>query len=769
LTSKAPAPTVDGEVAPPRLSIGMAVYDDFPGVYFTVQALRTYHREAIGQVELIVVDNHPDGLQGRRTADFIAGLEGDAADTRYVPYTECLGTSAPRDQVFRIARGEAVLCMDPHVMVAPGAIRRLIDWYASHPECGDLLTGPLLYDDLRQRSTHFADAWRGEMWGTWGTDPRADPASPAYSDEPFEIPAMGLGLFSCRRDAWLGFNPGFRGFGGEEHYIHEKYRLAGRRNVCLPWLGWLHRFARPAGVPYPLHRWHRVRNYVIGHTELGLPLDRVHEHFVAGGSIDEAQWAALVRDPAHPPEEDPTRAAGASASRRSTVPRRPTLARLYRQAAEEPSDIHGHVPKLRELASQCAHVTELGTRYGVSTTALLAGQPRTLRCYDPYRDPMVDVLKHRQGRCAFSFEQASSLAVEIEPTDLLFIDTVNTADHLWQELTRHAGKVRRWIVLHDTTTFGEIGEGGAGGVLFAVRRFLREHREWRVIYSVEHDNGLMVLSREPEEPASRPSAPRRRRSRRALPKVSCVCPTSGRPPTHQHLLEEAIESFLRQEYDGERELIVLNDCPGQILVCEAPGVRVIDLPSRAGSLGEKYNAMIELARGELIFPWEDDDISLPWRIRQGVEQLDASRPASGRGALPWGAYWKPPQVWFLPAGHEPQWQHPAGVRHHASVFRKDAWRRAGGYPPVSGAQDAALDAALGGGALPVFPGGLEPGEWAYLYRWGVQPHHLSGVAPHDDFYRRLGELAHVPGRYLLDPHWREDYVAATRRVLARTA
>ena len=50
-----------------------------------------------------------------------------------------------------------------------------------------------------------------------------------------------------------------------------------------------------------------------------------------------------------------------------------------------------------------------------------------------------------------------------------------------------------------------------------------------------------------------------------VPLVSCICPTYNRPPRHQHLLEEAIASFLRQDYPN-KELIVLNDCPGQELI-----------------------------------------------------------------------------------------------------------------------------------------------------------------------------------------------------------
>ncbi len=124
-------------------------------------------------------------------------------------------------------------------------------------------------------STHFDPVWRDQMWGIWATDPRGlDPEG-----EPFEIPMQGLGVFSCRRSAWPGFNPAFRGFGGEEGYIHEKFRQAGGRCLCLPWLRWVHRFNRPAGVPYPLSIEDKLRNYIIGFTELGLDPTPALEHF----------------------------------------------------------------------------------------------------------------------------------------------------------------------------------------------------------------------------------------------------------------------------------------------------------------------------------------------------------------------------------------------------------------------------------------------------------------------------------------------------------
>jgi len=254
----------------PALTVGMATYDDYDGVYFTIQAIRLFHPEIAGEIEIVVVDNHPDG----RCAADLKALENWVPGYRYIPCNSVQGT-AVRDVVFREARGDFVLCVDCHVMFVPGSLRKLLDYFAAYPETRDLLQGPLIYDDLRTFSTHMERTWSAGMYGVWSSDPRAaNPEGP-----PFEIGLQGLGVFACRRTAWPGLNPRLRGFGGEEGYIHEKFRQAGGRVLCLPFLRWIHRFARPMGVPYTNTWEDRVRNYLIIADELGQDPSPALEHF----------------------------------------------------------------------------------------------------------------------------------------------------------------------------------------------------------------------------------------------------------------------------------------------------------------------------------------------------------------------------------------------------------------------------------------------------------------------------------------------------------
>ena len=324
-----------------RLTIGMATYDDFNGVYFTLQALRLYHE--LEDVELLVVDNF--GCDATR--DFVEAWTG----ARHVLHRGVQGTAAPRDLVFREATGDVVLCCDSHVLFPPGVIARLLRFYADHPDCDDLLQGPLLYDDMQAISTHLDPVWREEFFGIWATDPRGlDP-----DGEPFEIPMQGLGAFACRRSAWLGFNPRFRGFGGEEGYIHEKFRQAGRRTLCAPWLRWMHRFSRPKGVPYRLTLEDKLRNYVIGHAELGLDLAPVITHFST--RLPQEVLAAVAVDALWGGGEDPSPVAPQRAE--------PPAAEQHDVAATPPAQ-DGPAPPLvesvREVAGRRAIVCFVGDR-----------------------------------------------------------------------------------------------------------------------------------------------------------------------------------------------------------------------------------------------------------------------------------------------------------------------------------------------------------------------------------------------------------------------
>ncbi len=242
-----------------KLTIGMATYDDFHGVYFTIQSLRSFFPiTRTSEIEFIVIDNNPTSLHGIETKKFLNWIP----NVRYIEYTAKNGCSI-RDEIFKHALGKYTICLDPHVILQPGSIEALLDYYEKNPDCKNLVQGPMMYDDLVGYATEFFPEWRDQMYGTWKAN------TEAYDrGEPFEIPMLGLGVFSCETKNWLGFPMAFTGFGGEEWYIHEKFRQTGGRAICLPKFKWLHRFGRPDGVMYRLTLEDKVWNYYVGWLEL---------------------------------------------------------------------------------------------------------------------------------------------------------------------------------------------------------------------------------------------------------------------------------------------------------------------------------------------------------------------------------------------------------------------------------------------------------------------------------------------------------------------
>jgi hypothetical protein len=241
------------------LTIGMATYDDYDGVFFSIQSLRMFH-DICGtdQVEFIVLDNNSTSEHGKACKSFIE----NQVHGKYVVNTD-QNSSFNKYKIVDYATGKYVLIIDCHVLIEKNGIDNLLKYFQDNPDCKNLIQGPLWYDDLKNISTHFDPTWRGDMFGIWATN-----REKYEIGLPFEIPMQGMGLLAFERANWVGINKHFKGFGAEEGYIAEKFKRNGGKNICLPYLKWNHRFGRPNGVKYPLILEDRIWNYFIGWLEI---------------------------------------------------------------------------------------------------------------------------------------------------------------------------------------------------------------------------------------------------------------------------------------------------------------------------------------------------------------------------------------------------------------------------------------------------------------------------------------------------------------------
>lgn len=203
------------------------------------------------------------------------------------------------------------------------------------------------------------------------------------------------------------------------------------------------------------------------------------------------------------------------------------LEEIVNLMASTPGDINEHIPTLIKYGSECNHITEMGVRWITSTWAFLGCVPEKLISYD-MRNPSTwgqggegenssiiqrgyNTIKEvyeiaNQIGVNYKFIEANVLDVEIEETDLLFLDTWHSYKQLKSELEKHISKARKYIVLHDTTTYAETDETNyevlgpewkaeGKGIWLAVEEFLNSNDNWSLEKRYTNNNGLTILKR----------------------------------------------------------------------------------------------------------------------------------------------------------------------------------------------------------------------------------------------------------------------------------
>ena len=53
-----------------KFTIGMATYDDYDGVYFSIQSIRLCNPEIMNDVEFVIIDNNPESSHAKALKHF---------------------------------------------------------------------------------------------------------------------------------------------------------------------------------------------------------------------------------------------------------------------------------------------------------------------------------------------------------------------------------------------------------------------------------------------------------------------------------------------------------------------------------------------------------------------------------------------------------------------------------------------------------------------------------------------------------------------------
>lgn len=233
------------------------------------------------------------------------------------------------------------------------------------------------------------------------------------------------------------------------------------------------------------------------------------------------------------------------------------------------------------------------------------------------------------------------------------------------------------------------------------------------------------------------------------PKVSCYCPTYGRTS----FLEEAIYSFLNQDYDGEKELIILNDLEDQTLFFDHPEIKVINFKERIIPIGKKFNKCISYCSGEYIFVWDDDDIFFPWKISFSIKNINSN----GIFHTTQGFYEQEFKKLCL----------SKNLFHSNLCMHKNCWAKVNNYVELD---ITAIDVSLFKKVNDLYgqvDKKINVEEIFYIYRWAtLKTYHMSfykenvSLNTREVIKKRILNNLEPIGNIVLKPHWKYDYLEA---------
>jgi hypothetical protein len=283
----------------PVVTIGIATCDDQRALFFTLLDLQFTLRDLglFDQVEVLVASQSkkPSHIEAERKH-----VE-EIPNARYyhLPPPFPQGAGPAKQAVFDRARGHAVCFIDGHVVFDRGVLLHLYTFALTIDD--NLYFGPNVKRRLIKRDgktvfvgSHYLPRYSGAgNWGQWATNPAVDdPLAP-----PFEINSSGTGCFLAKRESFLGFHPEVRGHGGIEPHLPEKYRQAGSKVFCLPWLRWIHLYGYVDKAPYDGHQWARkAENDLWVYADVGYPSwGMIRDNYTAKGRLSMKQFLDLAK------------------------------------------------------------------------------------------------------------------------------------------------------------------------------------------------------------------------------------------------------------------------------------------------------------------------------------------------------------------------------------------------------------------------------------------------------------------------------------------
>lgn len=233
--------------------------------------------------------------------------------------------------------------------------------------------------------------------------------------------------------------------------------------------------------------------------------------------------------------------------------------------------------------------------------------------------------------------------------------------------------------------------------------------------------------------------------------ISCRCITYGRVD----VLEEALHSFINQEYNGKYELIIVNDYPIQKLHFDHPKIKIFNLDYTFDTIGDKENFAVSQCQYDTIAVWDDDDIAMPNHLSNINKFFD-----DDTDLLHWqrGVYFNNKEITSI-----------TKLGNSGIVYSKKIWKQIGGHPKENAGYDMSFVLAIKKNSQNIVLASPPDDEVSWFYYWANRSYHMSGlgrdtpdrpniIQRHSEHIEQLRKQCKIPtGEIILKPHWKQDY------------
>ena len=208
-----------------------------------------------------------------------------------------------------------------------------------------------------------------------------------------------------------------------------------------------------------------------------------------------------------------------------------------------------------------------------------------------------------------------------------------------------------------------------------------------------------------------------------------------------HLLEEAIQSFLKQELPPESEMVIINDNAEVDYIFDHPRVRIINHKERFPSIAAKLEWGYKQCKYDYIYRLDDDDLLTPWALKNASIDIETN---------PGFEIYRSEGMYFFMNNI---FDKESSNINNGNIYTKSYLDRIK-FPDKSGDEDADITFHHGG---TIYESKL---KHTMIYRWGMGTFHISGlwqvsnqvILDHADKV-----LNNATGDIHLNPHFDNDY------------